>query len=307
MKHLTCNTKKEPRNDWILIIIFKPKQEAGMNLPTKIQNLCVRYLDLVRSDPDHHLKIEYRFDIYNGFGSSRLNLPGYIQSGEKLDSQKNLQYMKEEFLNFNINDYALGWLAILTARYVLPISDRVQYQLEFNKQRITAQEVLQVAENLLQHRVTFDMGNQELEDFYWYNEDVFKSTTYDVACAFSSAYRALEYILYGIIRRDTLFIEGSDIIGGDIFTFKAVEAYSSVDKNPPGIYNQYALDEEDNSNNEPIIISIMNMNIINGNQYWQLLPLTYSVQKRLEFWEWWLTEAIPQAWELAEKSVADQK
>jgi hypothetical protein len=25
-------------------------------------------------------------------------------------------------------------------------------------------------------------------------------------------------------------------------------------------------------------------------------------QKELEFWEWWLTEAIPKAWELASKT-----
>lgn len=26
-----------------------------------------------------------------------------------------------------------------------------------------------------------------------------------------------------------------------------------------------------------------------------------GLEERIEFWEWWLTEAIPQAWELAEK------
>lgn len=30
-------------------------------------------------------------------------------------------------------------------------------------------------------------------------------------------------------------------------------------------------------------------------------------QKRLEFWQWWLTEAIPQAWELAISSSSNQK
>jgi len=27
-------------------------------------------------------------------------------------------------------------------------------------------------------------------------------------------------------------------------------------------------------------------------------------QLSLEFWEWWLTEAIPQAWELAQQSIS---
>ena len=30
-------------------------------------------------------------------------------------------------------------------------------------------------------------------------------------------------------------------------------------------------------------------------------------QKRLEFWEWWLTEAIPQAWELAQSSYQSKE
>jgi hypothetical protein len=35
-----------------------------------------------------------------------------------------------------------------------------------------------------------------------------------------------------------------------------------------------------------------------------ILNIEYSLQKRLEFWEWWLTEAIPEAWELAQQSTS---
>jgi hypothetical protein len=37
------------------------------------------------------------------------------------------------------------------------------------------------------------------------------------------------------------------------------------------------------------------------------VPLEYDLNKRLEFWEWWLTEAIPQAWELANKTFSAGK
>ncbi|HEX2910496.1 MAG TPA: hypothetical protein VH186_06775 [Chloroflexia bacterium] len=33
---------------------------------------------------------------------------------------------------------------------------------------------------------------------------------------------------------------------------------------------------------------------------------TFEPEKRLEFWKWWLTEAIPQAWELAQQSVENK-
>lgn len=33
-----------------------------------------------------------------------------------------------------------------------------------------------------------------------------------------------------------------------------------------------------------------------------IIPLEFDLQKRLEFWEWWLSEAIPQAWKVANKT-----
>jgi hypothetical protein len=39
-----------------------------------------------------------------------------------------------------------------------------------------------------------------------------------------------------------------------------------------------------------------------ANVYKELEQADIDLQKRRNFWEWWLTEAIPQAWELAEKS-----
>jgi hypothetical protein len=30
--------------------------------------------------------------------------------------------------------------------------------------------------------------------------------------------------------------------------------------------------------------------------------IEFDDRKRLEFWEWWLTEAIPQAWDLGQDS-----
>lgn len=54
------------------------------------------------------------------------------------------------------------------------------------------------------------------------------------------------------------------------FVTAAVKAYTAIDRNPLGEY--------------------------------KLWPDEFDAKKRLEFWEWWLTEAIPQAWELAKQS-----
>lgn len=65
-------------------------------------------------------------------------------------------------------------------------------------------------------------------------------------------------------------IEDSDIdrLDKHDFAYHACEAVSTYDPNPPG----YVFE-----NLKP-------------------LPIEYDIQKSLEFWQWWLFEAVPQAW-----------
>jgi len=271
-----------------------------MKLPSKVQASCVKFLAAVRYEPAHDIKIEDRFSIYNSFGPSRIHHPSYTKGCGDFNHLDYFQYIKDEFLNSNINDYILSWLAVISARYVLPLVNRVWPQISEKGELVSPQQILEVAEKLLRKDITFDAAYEQFDEFYWSNEAVSKSATYDVACAFSSAYSALEFILYGLRSRPP-FVNGSEIIGGDIFIFNALEAYNSIDRNSPG---EYQVKESD-----VIIKDFLAFRIIEnpppGYQFSnEPIPIEYDVQKRLEFWEWWLTEAIPQAWELAQQSIS---
>lgn len=69
------------------------------------------------------------------------------------------------------------------------------------------------------------------------------------------------------------FIIHGNRSGGDFFE-EAIDAYSSTAPNKPELH-----DEPDSP-----------------------YPIEFDDRKRLEFWEWWLTEAIPQAWDLGQSS-----
>jgi len=93
--------------------------------------------------------------------------------------------------------------------------------------------------------------------------------------------------------------------GSDV-AYYAVEACSAIDENPRGVwfrnyypigninpkfYTSYFLDEatiEDRKTGYPSI-------------YLPPIPIRYDLQKRCDFWQWWLTEAIEKASEIYQK------
>ncbi len=131
----------------------------------------------------------------------------------------------------------------------------------------TAHQILEVAESLLQNKMSFEEAYLRVSSFST-GRNTYTKTFYDVHCSFEAAYLALELIIHGTGKRDA---EPNDPfgVGNDYFIECAVKAYTSIDKNPIGTW-------------------------------YDGIPIEYNLQKRLEFWEWWLTQAIPQAWELAD-------
>src|SRR5690242_10587392 len=85
-----------------------------MELPQEVQGLVKYYLEKVRSDPKHALEEEDYHTIYKSFGPSAL--------GEGLKGKRNKwQNWTDEPVILSFADQVLGWLAIITARKVLPI------------------------------------------------------------------------------------------------------------------------------------------------------------------------------------------
>lgn len=266
-------------------------------LPDRIQQLCTQFMDVICSRTHHILSLEERFVLYHSFGPSRLDSLGYLKRSDLFNLQEYRQLMQTELLNFGIADYALSWLAILTAKHVLPVWDQLYKQLAKDEPiEVTAQEVLQIAEDLLQHKITFDEAMETQDNFYWEGEKIARKVTHNIDCAFRAACATLDFILCGLPRRAYRSVEGE---GSDFFVTNALEAYTAIDRNPPGTLRGTVSDF--------LIENVLKVqkleNLPKEYQFSdRILDIEYDLQKRLEFWEWWLTEAIPQAWELAQQS-----
>src|SRR5690349_12972936 len=135
------------------------------------EKLVTEYLALVNEDPDHNLEARKRLALYLSFGPSRIT-KDYIGDDK--------EFLKEEFLNFTIADYALGWLAILTTKKVLPIWEKAASQID-EKEWIVPQTVLAMAEQALKHEINFDEADEELYEFA-FGRGIEKEVTYDLTC-----------------------------------------------------------------------------------------------------------------------------
>lgn len=254
---------------------------AIREVPAKTKQLIEQSLKRIHLDSEHHLKAKDRFAIYKSFGLSRLLRPGYSKHGPSFNSQEYLEFLKNELKQLQVADYALGWLAILTARHVLPVWEQ-SWDSEDSADGILApEEILMVAERVL--RNTYDIEEAYGKLCNDFNVPVELSTTFEGSCAYRAAFFALEMILISdanyfpniYVADDMALDTTSD------FALTAMQAYSSTDRNEPG---EWSISLEPNSST---------------------LPIEFDKQKRLEFWEWWLTEAIPQAWEIATTNSAN--
>lgn len=213
----------------------------------EVQELSKIYLEKIKQDSEHKFTDEDRLELYKKFGSSQML---YNTASISLS-------------DFTIADFALSWLAILTAKKVAFICKRESALFEADiGEAEEVKEILRAAEGYLNRRITFEEADNVLQE-YWY---FFRPhLTYDILCAWRSSMHTLDFILYGGKYRNAR-------PGFDNFVTDAVEAYTVIDHNMPG----------------------------EGDEPEPPIPLEYHIGKRLRFWEWWLTEAIPQAWELAQ-------
>ncbi len=241
-----------------------------MELPLQTQQLIKQSLKTMRQNPMHHLKPTDRPAIYKSFDPARFDLPEYTKHGTAFDDDEFREFFSHQFLRCNQGDHAIGWLAILTVKQVLQEWE-LKNLTEWESQYIsTIQEILQVAQAVLTKKIEFIQAHDNLINDFWYFTHFF--VNYEISCLKNAAILALETIIYmknlNGFPLDDQVEELSDFVG------EALKAYTATDENPPG-----AVDMEE------III-----------------PIEFDARKRLEFWEWWLTEAIPEAWKLAAQS-----
>jgi hypothetical protein len=251
----------------------------------KLQDLLNSLKKEILQDPERNFSLTHRLELFNSFGRSacpntRLQLTKHI---EKLDKGQ---------LKLSTADKVVAWQAILSVQHLLPIyergilnSEQFEYQADFNFSLYATlpHKTLDLASNVLKQlqnveEVWLSLNN----DFYYATLTVNAIYNYPANCVYKAACEALSMALgirlYGNYLASELFEETpkwfnkeTELVPSDDCLSNLIRAYTVTNVEP-----------EHKRNNTQV--------------------RKYSNAKRLEFWEWWLMEAIPQAWELAHSS-----
>ena len=179
---------------------------------------------------------------------------------------------------------AVSWLSIITARKVIFVwetanNTSVEPLNEFMR---TPHEALEAAEKFLTGKISENEARSACRvDFFRYD-----LITLKVYCASKASLAALETTLLG---------SAESFANLEDFADYSLVAFAGIDNNEPGVW----IDD--------FYINLAGWDFAEDEKWTeeqkerarQYQPVKNDPQKELEFWEWWLTEAVPQAWELA--------
>jgi hypothetical protein len=168
------------------------------------------------------------------------------------------------------NTYA--WLGILTVKKILPIWNLYQMPDDMPESwRDLPERLIKLAEGVLRRTINLDTLTYEADEAYHiiggenYPEQLdFVALASLTATSLTNNREPFKYARLTKDTTDDEFDENGDVASA------AVKAYA-------GIFEEGKL-------------------VLTDDEYWKA---SMNSQKQLEFWEWWLIEAIPQAWELA--------
>jgi hypothetical protein len=235
-----------------------------MPVPLQIAQQIEWKIKMLEELPDYELSSNDRYNLYIDFGASRL-----------------LKYhtMKfEEFKVLSLADHVLSWLTIITVQKVLPLWAKLKVK---KGQKITDDltkvpgEIVTLAEKFLRYKTDFDTAFGEFHETYYYGiNDYREIIDFRSYCIFMAAYDCLDVVLQGFNVEYPFLEQEEKPYIADYFT-RALLAYSIVSKKV--FVHQRRFD-----------ISTLKEN-----------GIEISEEKRKLFYKWWLTEAVPQAWELA--------
>ena len=244
------------------------------------EKLIIQGLETVRGNTEHQFNIKDRVALYRSFGESRIT---NISGNNKIPDSLSLTEAELPSEKRTYADNVIGWLAIITAQHVVQSSiwEKAKKTVEDWKLTDTPSplEVIDLGVKLLRDKVNASEVLERLNTDIYYGFNTAMEMTYDVTCAYATTVSTLYTLLYGPPvpekyekyknESDDMFRD-ADIspIWGD-FASEAVKAYSCIDNSRPTVWRIHK-------------------------------DMTFDANKRLEFWEWWMTEAIPQAWELAQ-------
>jgi hypothetical protein len=244
-----------------------------MLLPLEVKRL-IKYNSLyLIKNPERDIGSNVRYKLYQRFG------PSFRKGGLQNEGK---------YLVLSHADRTVAWLGILTARKVLPIWE------EFGNQNLkecdehesyNPLEMIMTAEQVLKEEIDeYEARRVRLSNRFYYGIAGLQDVTTEVVYqSIQTAYFALGVTIHGWDSTNRPY-------WGDIpklmydFAKTAVRAYAGKDENPPGLWSEVGYYHKDPPANYK--------------------SLEIDLDKKIEFWKWWLTEAIPQAWELAQQSIS---
>ena len=279
------------------------------------QDLVKAALEEIRKDENHFLDFSLRLEICASFGPASLSDELEIDDSDDADREAKFlanipqpEYIAKGHYEPTIGDLARSWLSILAARKVLPIWYEVlkkankldrelleedwtyiyadRYLINYEGSVGFAEYLILVGENILKNKKYNDllhyMGTvlYKTDGFYdrltntntksW--EDWIDQADYSGYAAFQAFIESFGDRIY-------------DISGNNNRTIADISNGYPRKK----IYKGYPAEAA----------HIAYAGVYDNRGYWEM---RYDSHRNLEFWEWWLTEAVPQAWELAQTS-----
>jgi len=190
-----------------------------------------------------------------------------------------------------------GWLALLTAKLVLPIWEKEKPDDKLPR------TLLQVAENFLLNNISLEEIDKDynlksiVAGGLYVNWDISTEADYSLDAIVTALAEILGIVLNSEQTQRQIEWEIEQGFPDEMMIRLYVDtalvtvcAYSGIsfDWDALNIKQLNAI-----SDSEEIIAYVKTS--FNPN---------FNPTKRLEFWEWWLTKAIPQAWELAQQSTS---
>jgi len=249
-----------------------------LSLPPNVQSVVDEALSAVRADPKHEMGFKRRQALWAAF-----------KAADEVIGQK-----------------ANGWCAVLAARRVLPIYEEAE--LPVKAWRSEPRGWLNLAEQVLRDQTDIAEASRRSSDIH-YEVGNMNEMAYDdglqnmsVGCALQAAHLALSES----VGTDHLAALGSSfkISDGEITSVETTDEAMAIrgfagDTLASAAY-AYAIDYIPIDAEEFAGDGLVVTDDFEENDIRSYLGNSVNRPRLLEFWEWWLTDAIPAAWKAAQ-------
>jgi hypothetical protein len=271
---------------------------------TELENLISQAMRALESSNYHTLDFTWRVNIYKMLAN--ITKPAWPYSFELSPS------VPKDPANTIINR-----LACLTTRKVLQAGESADTfrNIEYPSYLTFPHQILEVSENFLAGKLAHEEAELNYKgDFYMMQLHIRSHTRLNTISVVDAAYTTLGSILYGL----------DNMLDFD-FAGQALLAYAGVDQNPPGVWRDAFINDIYSRINVeyPTIkpyhdfatfdslwevlksinlagLDLDNLSEVERHKLKTCIPFTLDTSKSREFWAWWLSEAVPYAWEQAQ-------